>query len=217
MSPLSSEPSVPKQLGYKFVGDNIDKGVKARKGTHHDQSLLLCCSRHDRPLVNIPMYILTHVWIVLYAEQRLRCHRKKTILLFGTILLSLSQEFWVFMLKVGKALGTLPPVLDQFDDQSKVKKPSGAHKTPSANKDRDLIIEHLQKCNIFTKHKGRSHVSFPRPRDVLHSLNHDLLNTDNIYITLGRHHNTNIEVLEMCGYTHQSLQTEHPHYSHIQL
>ncbi len=35
-----SELNVPKQLGYKLVGDNIDKGVKARyirKGTHlHD-------------------------------------------------------------------------------------------------------------------------------------------------------------------------------------
>ncbi len=77
--------------------------------------------------------------------------------------------------RVGKALGTLSPVLDQFDHQNKVLKPSGAHRAPIADKDRDLIIEELQKGFIFTCHLGRSHSSFPKPRDVLHSLNHDTI------------------------------------------
>ena len=35
----------------------------------------------------------------------------------------------------GKALGTLEPVLRQFDAENKIKNPSGAHKPPSAEKD----------------------------------------------------------------------------------
>lgn len=75
--------------------------------------------------------------------------------------------------RVGKTLGTLSPLLDNFDHVNMVRKASGAHKAPRFTKDRDLIVQHLQKCNIFTCHEGRSHSSFPKPRDVLHSLNHD--------------------------------------------
>lgn len=74
--------------------------------------------------------------------------------------------------RIGRALGTISPVLDQFDDQNNVTKLSGAHKAPSAEKDRDIIIQHLQKCCVFPTQLGtRCHPSFPKPRDVLHSLN----------------------------------------------
>lgn len=38
------------------------------------------------------------------------------------------------ILHVGKALGTLEPVLRQFDAENKVKKPSGTHKPPKCRK-----------------------------------------------------------------------------------
>jgi hypothetical protein len=73
--------------------------------------------------------------------------------------------------RAGKLLGTLSPLLENFDHVNEVSQLSGAHKTPSFLKDRDMIVQHLQKCRIFSYHKGRMHKSFPQPRDVLH--NHD--------------------------------------------
>ena len=77
--------------------------------------------------------------------------------------------------RIGKALGTISPVLDQFDEQHNVKKPSGAHKVPHAESDRDMIVRHLLKYKIFASNDGRFHSSFPKPRDVLHSLEHDTI------------------------------------------
>ena len=77
------------------------------------------------------------------------------------------------IVRAGKALGTLEPVLRQFDEENNVKKPHGAHKTPSAEKDGQLIIEQLLKTDIFSEKvlpKPRSHTSFPKPKDFLHSL-----------------------------------------------
>ena len=76
------------------------------------------------------------------------------------------------MTRTGKALGTLYTLLDNFDHDNKVNRPSGSHVTPGFEKDRDLIVKHLQLCDIFTCHSKRSHASFPKPRDVLHSLEH---------------------------------------------
>ncbi len=76
-------------------------------------------------------------------------------------------------IQVGKALGTLSPVLEKFDSVNGVTKPSGAHTAPGFTRDRDLIVDHLHKCYIFTSHQGRKHASFPLPRDVLHTLDHN--------------------------------------------
>lgn len=78
----------------------------------------------------------------------------------------------VYNSQVGKALGTLSPLLDNFDHVNGVSKPSGAHAAPNFKKDLKLIVQHLQTCNIFTCHQGRKHASFPKPRNVLHSMNH---------------------------------------------
>lgn len=79
------------------------------------------------------------------------------------------------MTRVGKALGTLDPLLDNFDLVNMVSKPAGAHKIPGFGKDMELIVKHLKQCNIFTCHHGRSHSSSPKPRNVLHSLEYDIL------------------------------------------
>ena len=79
----------------------------------------------------------------------------------------------VAIVRAGKALGTLEPVLRQFDAENKVKKPSGAHKPPSAEKDGQQIIEQLLKTDIFSEKllpNPRYHTSFPKPKDFLHSL-----------------------------------------------
>ena len=61
-------------------------------------------------------------------------------------------------------------MLENFDKVNGVKKPSGAHATPTFSRDRDDIVKHLLACNVFTCHSGRKHATFPKPRDVLHSL-----------------------------------------------
>ena len=73
-----------------------------------------------------------------------------------------------------KALGTLEPVLHQFDLENKVKKPSGVHKPPSSQMDSQKIIEQLLKTDIFTEKIPCYHISFPKPKYFLHSLDNSL-------------------------------------------
>lgn len=77
--------------------------------------------------------------------------------------------------KVGKALGTLAPVLETFDADNHVKLPSGAHRAPSWIKDRDLIVERLVQNEAFSIKEDRQHPTFKNPRDFLHSLKHETL------------------------------------------
>ena len=77
--------------------------------------------------------------------------------------------------RVGKALGTLSHILEQFDNENHVSTVSWAHCTPGFEKDRDRILHHLQQYNIFSVLPGRSHSSFPKPRDMLHDFNKSTL------------------------------------------
>ena len=49
---------------------------------------------------------------------------------------------------VGKILGVLEPVLDQFDAQNHINSSSDHHKRPNA-KNRDKLINHLQTQGVF--------------------------------------------------------------------
>ncbi len=77
--------------------------------------------------------------------------------------------------RVGKALGTLAPLLENFDADNRVADLSGSHKAPNSNKDISLITQHLQQYKLFSPHQGRSHSSFPNPRDVLHAIDTNIL------------------------------------------
>lgn len=70
--------------------------------------------------------------------------------------------------RVGKAIGTIAPVLDQFDVANSIKKVSGAHKPPSNNKDMNTILNFLLQQKVFTVIPKRAHHSFPKPRNALH-------------------------------------------------
>ena len=63
---------------------------------------------------------------------------------------------------VGKALGTLSPILDQCDNENHVGTVCRAHCTPGFEKDRDLILHHLQLYNILSVLPGQFHSSFPK-------------------------------------------------------
>ena len=77
--------------------------------------------------------------------------------------------------KIGKTLGMLSPLLDNFDSVNNVKKPSGLHNPPGFAKDLDLLIRHLKRYDILKYHKGRAHKTFPNPRDTLHASDKDLI------------------------------------------
>ncbi len=61
------------------------------------------------------------------------------------------------ILKLGKTIGMTSLLLDNFDECSNVKKPSGLHNAPGFSEDLNKIIENLKKCTIFSYQKGRSY------------------------------------------------------------
>ena len=73
------------------------------------------------------------------------------------------------IVRCGKALGTLHSVLEQFDADNATPDVSGAHKKPSYKKELTLILNELQKANVFKVFPGRAHTSFPRPTNILHA------------------------------------------------
>ena len=64
-------------------------------------------------------------------------------------------------------MGTIAPVLQQFDIINSIKSPTGTHKHPSSEKDRDIILKYLLINNVFQETPGRAHNSFPKPRNIL--------------------------------------------------
>ena len=66
-----------------------------------------------------------------------------------------------------KALGTIVPILENFDSQSNVKNITGEHKRESTEKDRAVMVEELKKIDVFTVISSRKHPSFPTLRNPL--------------------------------------------------
>ena len=65
--------------------------------------------------------------------------------------------------RVSKSLGTLSPILDQFDEVNDVHNSSSIHSAPSSVKDRDMIIKELLQSHIFTEYSVlRTHPAFPQ-------------------------------------------------------
>ncbi|SMN01813.1 hypothetical protein SPONN_105 [uncultured Candidatus Thioglobus sp.] len=75
--------------------------------------------------------------------------------------------------RVGRALGTLDPVLANFDKNNDVSSHSGMHREASMKKDRDMLLNELLKDQVFQQHGDRAHAEFPKPKDVLHQLTKD--------------------------------------------
>ena len=85
---------------------------------------------------------------------------------------------------VGKILGVLRPVLDQFDEQNCVTSCSGSHRKPNAHKDRQVLISHLKTLHFFTEQNHRKHCTFPKPKDLLYIKKDELLEWMEQHITL---------------------------------
>ena len=78
-------------------------------------------------------------------------------------------------MRVGKAMGALSPVLEQFDHVNSVHETRGTHRAHTYEKDRNAIVHQLQQFGIFSRAQVQSHHTFPNPRDVLHAKCHDEL------------------------------------------
>lgn len=72
------------------------------------------------------------------------------------------------IVRVGKALGTVMPVLDQSDSENHVPTVSGLHNRVNALKDHNIICNELSTRKIFQHTPDRKHTIFPNPRNVLH-------------------------------------------------
>ena len=68
------------------------------------------------------------------------------------------------IVRVGKSLGTLSHVLDQYDLDNGVPNVSSVRSFPGAERDRDMVIDELQK---FSRVSFRSHPSFQKPKNML--------------------------------------------------
>ena len=63
--------------------------------------------------------------------------------------------------RVGKAIGTMTSILDNFDAVNKVPSESGAHSKKSSEKDLNKIINQLVKSKVFDIIPGQKHKSYP--------------------------------------------------------
>lgn len=70
--------------------------------------------------------------------------------------------------RIGQSIGTLSPVLDNFDEDNHIQDTSSTQKRPTTRKDIEVVVKELLKAGslkiINTK---RKHSHFPHPRDNL--------------------------------------------------
>ena len=62
--------------------------------------------------------------------------------------------------RIGKCIGVLTSVTENFDEQSEITKNKAAHTMSSEKKDRDLVTKELLSHAVFTPVPGRTHSSF---------------------------------------------------------
>ena len=72
------------------------------------------------------------------------------------------------VVRVSHALGTLVPVMKNFDQVNKVPDLTGAHTRKNEERDQKLIVTELKKNKVFKTTPSRQHTTFPKPRNVLH-------------------------------------------------
>ena len=68
--------------------------------------------------------------------------------------------------RVGRAIGTLAPLLDNFDEDNSVPSTSSKYRKPSAQKDVGIIVEQLMKYEVFSIEPGRKLKHFNKTKDL---------------------------------------------------
>jgi len=77
------------------------------------------------------------------------------------------------MERVARALGTVHPVLHNFDKDNHVTEPNTSHKEVKSFQDFKVLLDCLKKASVFTLIPGRKYNTFLKPRDPLHALPQD--------------------------------------------
>ena len=86
----------------------------------------------------------------------------------GAILFLGSNSSEKAITRVGRAIGTLSPVLDNFDEVNNVTTSSTSQKRPSALKDIEIVADELLRAECFVIHsKARQHSKFKKPKNIL--------------------------------------------------
>ena len=71
--------------------------------------------------------------------------------------------------RIARALGTIQPVLDTFDNANNVNSPSELHREANSEKDFKNTLDILLQNSVFVRNPGRRHSSFGNVREPLHS------------------------------------------------
>lgn len=74
--------------------------------------------------------------------------------------------------RAAEALGTITPVLSNYDSDNKVAVVSGIHNAPPQEKDVKKVVNQLLLSDVFSIKPHRKHLSFSKVRDVLHHEKH---------------------------------------------
>ena len=77
------------------------------------------------------------------------------------------------MQRVARALGTVHPVLHNFDEDNHVADTCTSHKEAKSMQDLKSLLKCLNNASVFTEIPERKHLSFSKPRDPLHVMPHD--------------------------------------------
>lgn len=74
--------------------------------------------------------------------------------------------------RIGRAIGTLSPVLESFDTNNNVEQVSSFQKKAKIQKDIQVVVSELVKsmCFVDLDH-NRKHYAFPKPKDILNAKN----------------------------------------------
>lgn len=78
--------------------------------------------------------------------------------------------------RVGRAIGTISPLLRHFDEDNSVSSHSSRHRKPSAEKDISIVVEYLVENEVFAIHLGRKLIGPKKPKDLFSTVSkQDLL------------------------------------------
>ena len=72
------------------------------------------------------------------------------------------------ILRLGKAIGTVAPALQHFDEIGNIKHHKTRHKATSMKNDLLKVVKHLNQYKVFQSMSGRRFPSFPNQKSLLH-------------------------------------------------
>ena len=61
------------------------------------------------------------------------------------------------VMRVGRTISTIPPLLTNFDEENCIATPSGVHHAPGSEKDRNIVVSEHRKAKVFTLTTGQKH------------------------------------------------------------